>query len=183
MTPRMRHLLRLARITRPERDPSARFPVHQVAYHGRTANAVAHFPYGMHANPGADVLALMVALSGNGEARLILPTSPESRPELAEGEVVWFHPGTGTSIHFREDGSLAIEAVGDVVVESQGRASVAAPEIRTASDSTRLSNSAETDDLHQILEEFLRFIDSDGHGSGSFQAAATAYADRVAALR
>ena len=111
----IRRLMRWARVTRPG-DDTGDFPIQQVGYLGKIGDALVWFPYGMHANIPADELALALSMQGNPEARVVLPGSPKKRIKVAAGEVVFFHPDTGTKIHLMADGSIEIVAVGDVNV-------------------------------------------------------------------
>lgn len=111
----IRNLLRWCRISR-DGDDAGIFPIQQVAYLGKVGNAVTWFPYGFHANVPADELAVLFSMGGNPEARAVLPGSPRERPKVVAGEVVVYHPTTGTEIHFRANGDLEIASTGDVTV-------------------------------------------------------------------
>jgi hypothetical protein len=66
-----------------------------------------------------------------------MPISGPDRIRLRDGEVVVFHPKTGAKVHFKEDGSIAIEspsdvkviAGGDLTATVSGSASIAATSI------------------------------------------------------
>ena len=108
-------LMRWCRISR-EGDGSADFPIQQVTYNGKTANAAMWFQYGIHANipedqgGGVGSLGLMLALHGNAEERVVLPGSPQRRPTLEPGELAVYHPPTGSIIHFKANGDIDITA-------------------------------------------------------------------------
>ena len=87
----LKQLLRWARISLAG-DDVAQYPVQQTEYLGKTGYALMWFPYGFHANVPADTLTLLLSLQGNSESRVALPGSGPSRPRVAEGEVVVFHP-------------------------------------------------------------------------------------------
>ncbi len=102
-------LLRWSRITRVG-DDTADFPVQQVGYLRKVGDSVMWFPYGMHANIPIDELCLMVSMQGNPEARVSIPGSPQKRVKpLIAGEVVFFHPNTGSKLHFKVTGDIEIE--------------------------------------------------------------------------
>lgn len=137
----LRHLLktlvRQALVSRDGADDQ-RYPNLQVSYYlGKVGDAVAWFPYGFHANVPAGTLSVMWNLLGNPEARVVLPGSPASRPRpLAAGEVVVYHPGTGTTVHLKNNGDVEVttdtrvvintgtdtevNAGGDVTLDAQG---------------------------------------------------------------
>jgi len=122
----LKRLIRWARITRESED-TGDFPIQQVGYLGKVGNAVVWLPYGFHANIPENNLALMLAIAGNPEARVVLPGSPKSRVKpVTAGEVVVFHPITGSKVHFRENGDIDIEATGDLNVTVAGDANVTA---------------------------------------------------------
>jgi hypothetical protein len=129
----IKSLLRLARVAKAG-DDTEEFPIQQVAYLGKVGNTVMWFPYGMHANIPADELVLMVAMQGNPEARVSFPGSPQKRVKpLAGTEVTFFHPVTGSKLHFKADGSIEIESkngmaitvAGDAAIDVTGKASLA----------------------------------------------------------
>ena len=112
----IRSLLRWARVTRAG-DDTKDFPVQQVSYLAKVGDTVMWFPYGMHANIPADELVLMVSMQGNPEARVSIPGSPQKRVKpLAASEVVFFHPDTGSKLHFKANGDIEITSVKDVAI-------------------------------------------------------------------
>lgn len=116
----IRSLLRWSRITKAG-DDTADFPVQQVGYLAKVGNSVMWFPYGMHANVPVDELCLMVSMQGNPEARVSIPGSPQKRVKpLAASEVVFFHPDTGSKLHFKSNGDIDIESTGAVNIRVAG---------------------------------------------------------------
>jgi len=116
----VKSLLRWARTTR-EGDDSKDFPVQQVGYLAKVGDSLMWFPYGMHANVPVDELVLMVSMQGNPEARVSIPGSPKKRVKpLASSEVVFFHPNTGSKLHFKANGDIEIEASKDLNVKVAG---------------------------------------------------------------
>jgi hypothetical protein len=127
----VRSLLRFARTTKAG-DDTGDFPVQQVGYLAKVGDTVMWFPYGMHANIPADELVLMVSMQGNPEARVSIPGSPQKRVKpLAASEVVFFHPSTGSKLHFKANGDIeimstkdaAITVAGDAAINVEGKAS------------------------------------------------------------
>ncbi len=112
----IKSLLRWARTTKEGADLKD-FPVQQVGYLGKVGDSVMWFPYGMHANIPVDELVLMVSMQGNPEARVSIPGSPQKRVKpLAASEVVFFHPDTGSKLHFKANGDIEISSTKDVRV-------------------------------------------------------------------
>lgn len=128
--------MRWARVTAPGADAD-QFPVQQIEYLGKVANSFIVFPYGMHANVGADALALLFAVQGASGNKAAIAGSPQKRPKnLAAGEVVFYHPNTGSLIHFRTNGDLDI----DTVKESPGNVNINVVQANiTASDSVNIT--------------------------------------------
>jgi phage gp45-like len=101
------------------------FPTHQVTYIGKNADALSWYPYGFHANPGAGALALMIAVNGDPENRVVFPGSPKERggtllpTPLNPGEVLVYNPTTQSFIHMKLDGGIDIEAtISDINIKS-----------------------------------------------------------------
>lgn len=102
-------------------DDTQQFPIHQVDYLGKTADATAWYPFGFHANPGSSTLALLFSLGSNAENRVALPGSPRERiKQLSGGEVVMYHPATGSKVHFKADGSIDMDVKVDLNVTVAG---------------------------------------------------------------
>ncbi len=116
----IKSLIRLAVITAFSSDDK-KFPIHQVEYMGKKADACAWYPYGYHANPGPEVLNLLFSVIGNAENRVMLPSSPKERPKpLVEGEVIFYNPTTQSFIHLKADGSIDINSKTDLNVTVAG---------------------------------------------------------------
>lgn len=92
-----RNLIRWARVAAGGKD-TGQFPLQQVSYKGKLADSLMLFPYGTHANIPPGALALMLAVEGDPDNRAALAYTPQNRPQLAEGEIAYYHPGTGTTI-------------------------------------------------------------------------------------
>ena len=105
------------------------YPWQQVSFLDRTMDSAVWFPYGLHALAPPESLALMWAISGQGESLVHMPGSPRERVRLKEGEVVLYHPGKGAKIHFKADGSVDLTATGDVNITSAASVNVTAPAV------------------------------------------------------
>ena len=89
------------------------FPIQQIRYMGKSGDSAAWFPYGLHARAGAKDLAALLAISGQAGNRVHLPGSPRKRPRIEEGEVVLYHPSTGSKVYLKKDGTIEITAADD----------------------------------------------------------------------
>ncbi len=108
LSDRLKNLLRWCKVTRDGGADADQFPVQQVGYLEKVGDALMWFPFGYHANIPAETLAVMLSMQGNSEARVALPGSPVERPAIVAGEVVVYHPATGSKIHFKANGDLEI---------------------------------------------------------------------------
>lgn len=107
MTDKLKNLIRFARITKAGSD-TEQFATQQMEYLGKVADGLIVFPYGIHGNVPPDSLALMFAVQGNPDNRAAIAWTPKNRPELAAGEVAFYHPPSGSLIKWDEDGNLLI---------------------------------------------------------------------------
>lgn len=123
-------MFRWARVTAARVD-NEQFPVHQIEYLGKVANCFIVFPYGMDANVDADALALLMTVQGANGSKAAIAGSPQDRPKnLAAGEVVFYHPGTGSLIHFRANGDLDINTIKD----AQGNLNITTTSVNITGD-------------------------------------------------
>lgn len=69
----------------------------------------------MHANvdkANPEALGLLHAVNADDSNKAVLPLDPDNRPKpLAAGEVAFYHPATGSIIHFRASGDIDINTV------------------------------------------------------------------------
>jgi hypothetical protein len=103
---RMKGFLRWAAVSLAS-DDSGNYPVIQVRYFRKAANALQWTPYGLHCNAPVDTLVQMFT-AGNSEARVAFPGSPVGRPVLAVGEVVLYQPTTGASVLLKANGDIEV---------------------------------------------------------------------------
>lgn len=97
----------LSRISRVG-DEKGDYPIQQIDYLGKEANAAMWFPFGFHANVDVDSVGIMFALGEKGESKIVLPSSGPKRPKLEAGELVMYHPKTQSRIHFKADGAIEV---------------------------------------------------------------------------
>lgn len=103
----LKRMIRLSKITEASKDDES-YPKQKMGYMGKSADGIIVFPYGMHANVPANVLTLMFAAMGMAESRFAIPFNTKNRPKLAENELAFFHPPTGSFIKWDENGDLTI---------------------------------------------------------------------------
>jgi phage gp45-like len=102
-------------------------PEQEVQYSGKIGNSVAWFPYGFHANLPKDTRGVMLNLGSEPSNRVVLGGSPDQRILIETGEVVIYHPNSGSKIHFRANGDIDIAtdtninvSANDVTLEAAG---------------------------------------------------------------
>ena len=98
-----------AKVTRKS-DESGEYAIQQVTYLDRVSDAFVLFPYGLHATLPVGQLGLLIDSKG----RILMGTSAIGRITVGEGEVVLYHPGTKTKMHFKANGDLDIESANNV---------------------------------------------------------------------
>lgn len=87
------------------------YPVQKVTYRGTPPKeSTAIYPYGFAAKAPAGTLSPVFFIDGETGKKIHLPISVLDRPDLEDGEVAVFHPGTGTSIIFKDSSDLDIDA-------------------------------------------------------------------------
>ena len=102
-----------AKITRKGSE-EGEYAIQQATYLERLTDVFVLFPYGMHANLPVGQLGLLLDATGN----VMIGTSTIGRIIVEEGEVVFYHPGTKTKIHFKADGDLDIESINNVNIKA-----------------------------------------------------------------
>lgn len=118
-------IVRWASVVRASKD-TGQFPIQQVQYHGKTADCVMVFPYGMHANVDGNALAVMMTFAGNLEDRAAIPTSMTRRSKLASGDVEFYSPVSRSRVTIRANGDVEVDARGNLTATVAGAATVAA---------------------------------------------------------
>lgn len=85
------------------KDARKKTPTQQAAVLNRIGNYVVVYPYGMYCDLPNNVLIKMLSEDS------ALPCTV-SRPESEQGEIIIFHPVTGSKIVFKNDGSIDMTA-------------------------------------------------------------------------
>jgi phage gp45-like len=133
MMEKLKRMLGWASITKSS-DNSGNYPIQQVTYMGKIADAVALMPYGIHSNIPADTLAVIASINAQSENRVIMGVAPPNRPTLEPGEVALYHPDSGSMVRMKSDGSISV--IGDLTVTGDITASgdVTATDITASGD-------------------------------------------------
>ena len=105
------NLSKWARVTEPMVE-TADWPYQSIEYLGLgSVPSISWTPYGLHSSPPPDSVCLLVCLQGDEGARVHMAGSPDKRPVvIAEGEVVIYHPKSGSYMRFLDDGNITIKA-------------------------------------------------------------------------
>lgn len=123
---RIKNIARYAVVTGGANDAD-QFPNQQVACRGVSSDALTLFQYGTYANLPNDAFGVMWSIDGDESNKAIIAYTPKARPSgLAQGEVAHYHPATGSSVIFRNDGAVEIDVAGDVKISASGNATVTA---------------------------------------------------------
>lgn len=128
MLDKLKGLLKLAIISFAG-DDSKQVPEQQVSYNGKPCQSIAWYPYGFHAIADEDCFCVIGTIGANSEERVHLVTSMLKRPRGEKGEVFVYHPNTGNKIHFKNDGTVVLEATSDVTVITPTKVVLDAPDV------------------------------------------------------
>lgn len=135
-----KRLIRWALVTKAGGDAGA-YPIQQITYLGKTADAVMLFPYGLHANVDGDSIGPVFVFNGTDENRGMLPTSMTRRSKLGSGDVELYSPVSRSRVTIRANGNVEVDGA-DVSVTASGNATVTAGGDITATASGTLNASA-----------------------------------------
>jgi hypothetical protein len=111
-----KRLIRWCFVSREDPDEGD-FPVQQVSYMGKVTDSVAWYPYGFHAVAELDALGVM--LNQQGDTHLHLVGSPRERITVGDGEVIVYHPDTGSKVHFKSNGDIDVESPGTLSLNGE----------------------------------------------------------------
>lgn len=101
-------------------DSAANWFVQQIFYKGRTSNTAVIYPYGMHANAKIDEsLALVLHVGNKAQNKVAIVYNPTIRPDLAEGEIAIYQPGSNTIIKIDVDGNIEIISDGKINITAE----------------------------------------------------------------
>jgi len=122
----------------------SQFPVFQVEYMGKTADVALIFPYGQFASLPKGQLLVVQSIGAEESNRVALGSGdPSDRPEIDEGEVIYFHPQTGATIHFKNSGEIEIKSTKgqdiNIVGDGQINLGVGGPAIARLGDTVSVS--------------------------------------------
>lgn len=111
----IKNLIRRALVTLDGTDDKD-FPVQQITYLGKAADCEMIMPYGVHANLPAngEVIVTMFSVMGEEDNRVGMGYTPKLRPKnTPAGEVIFYHPIAGSKIHFKNNGDINVDVIGD----------------------------------------------------------------------
>lgn len=104
MINKIKNMIKRAIVTNPG-DDSKNFPITQIKYFEKTADAEAVYPYGFGANAPKGAVALVFAVNGDESNRAAIVSLPQSRiKNLKPGECYMSNLITGDAIIMREGG-------------------------------------------------------------------------------
>ncbi len=106
----MNSYIKRAIITGSYSDDNSR-PVQTIKYFDRETEAEIIFPYGVHANLPEDSLMVVFPICNQDGNLMAIGGLPDKRIQVEQGEVVFFHPITKAKIHFKNDGTIEIDAL------------------------------------------------------------------------
>jgi|GEM_PF-6146427 len=122
----LRNLLKWAMVTLPSKDDED-FVVNQITYLGKkAADATVVYPYGYHAVAPAKSMSICFSVQNQEESRAIIEFDPKNRIKrgLVPGEVIVGNQEKKTFVYFKEDGSIEIEAVGDINIKASSTVNI-----------------------------------------------------------
>jgi len=91
------------------KDAGKTFPQQQGKSLDRLGDLAVIFPWGMYSNLPDGKLFKVV----DGDGKAVIGVTVERPPGVEQGEVSFWHPGTGSVIHFKNNGDLNIDTVVD----------------------------------------------------------------------
>lgn len=104
-------------LTSNNNDDSGSFPVRQVSFDKKVANAEIITPYGFDHNPPLNALGVMLDVNGQAENRAAMITDPLRRKKnLKTGEVSVGNRIAGSEVYFEEDGNVRIVTPKNLVI-------------------------------------------------------------------
>lgn len=110
-------------------NSAAQWFIQQITYRKKVSDCIIHYPYGFHANAKIDTsVVYWMGVGGDASNKIGFAWNPNIRPNLEEGEVAVYQPGTNTLITFLADGTIQLDS--DVAVN------VTSPTVTIAGDVT-----------------------------------------------
>lgn len=108
---------------------ASQFPVQQIEYMGKTTDCLVFFPYGQFARLPKEQFLLLFSIAGEENHRAAFGSGdPTDRPEINQGEVVYFHPESQTKLTFKNGGELEIDSKSDLNITVNGDVNITANE-------------------------------------------------------
>jgi phage gp45-like len=142
------------------------YPTQGVKYLGKEGLSQVWYPYGFNAHAPNGTLSMMFAIGGDAGSSVHMPGSPQERIKMNSGEVVMYHPASGSKVHMKDDGSIAVESNATIDVHATGQVNIeseAKVEVTAAADIVLQSTTA------LFISAPLNFIIGDLDISGTLQ--------------
>lgn len=94
---------------------TAQWFIQQISYRKKVSKCLIQYPYGFHANAKAnESIVFWMGVNGDPSNKIGFAWNPNVRPDLLEGEVAVYQPGTNTLVKFLVDGTVQLDS--DVAV-------------------------------------------------------------------
>lgn len=141
----LKRLIRWA-VTATIVDESNAFPTQIVGYFDKYGDSLLWFPYGFHASPGVGELNLIIGIGGNSDDRVNMPGSPRQRPrDLVSGEVVVYHPKTGSRVHFKDNGDVEVTSITKILATAPNVEIVASVKVLLTTPEVQMTGNLDVD--------------------------------------
>ena len=133
-------IVRRSQITRVSGDVNS-FQTAQISYMGRVSDTEILWPYGMYGNVPINSLCVTLAVNGQEENKVTLPSRSHKRirRNLKAGEVGIGNFNTQSEVFFDADGNILIISKGDLVVTVVGNVTINAQNV-TLGDKVNLGS-------------------------------------------
>lgn len=106
-------------------DGEGDIPIQQISALGKTSDTATWFPFGMHANLPIDTPNITFSMSAEEAARVSFGGSPKERiKNIAEGEMVLYHPKTQSKIQFKDNGDIEIDVKNNAEITIAGACNI-----------------------------------------------------------
>lgn len=128
MIQKLKSLIKMARMVSSDDTGNYRFG--QFFYQGQTSKGQIFTPYGFYHNPPDNSLAIIFAQNGQDSNRIAMVSDPNNRKKnLAKGEAGIENAVTGSFVLMKEDGSIEVEAAGDVTITAAQNVTITADNV------------------------------------------------------
>lgn len=148
---KLKSIVKRAYVSRAN-DDSGDDPATQITFFGnKTDDAERISPYGLYTNLPEDTQVLLFCISSHGEDKSVMGYARKDRfKNLEEGEVVVGNIISGTFIKFNNDGSIDVEADGNVNITTPGEINIDGGDINIVNGTVNITGDAtvNADNVH-----------------------------------